>query len=752
MTHTNKPKLTLNIAAKPSADGNALSDAVGRKVKATETLADAWVRILAMKNSETDAVKLREVKRAMFSGDIGRDVSSAGKRFSKAEALRLHTIIAASQREEKLAVLVASTPDNYVLVTDETTLAQVKQAIEQAELLAFDCETFGKDNGALDPWRGNVAGFSVSDGAMNYYVPLNHTERTELTEARIIDELRKPLENAKTVMHNAPFDCKWFHVKYGIDLIVNLHADTRIMAMALDENRDHRLKNLLTDWLKIPSDNFDELFPKIQFNEVPLNVALPYAAGDTEKTLKLYEWMMTKLTEMKLPELERLLFEIEMPVCRQFIYSDLRGIRFDTERAHKLDAQLAIEEAELERKIYEIIGQEINLNSPAQISRLFFDEMKLTDHGKGSTNSRFIKKIEKEHVVVPLYSEYKGIGKLRQAFTQKLPNNVKQDGKIHPWHNTLGAATGRFTCKDPNTQQIPAKRPEVRHLFKATADDRILVSIDYSQIELRVLAHVANETVLIKAFEQGRDIHSVTAALISAGKFTYEEIEAGKDVGGSEESKYRKQAKTVNFGIVYGMGANKLADTLEITQRQAQKIIDDYFLGYPGIKRYMDEQHAKAKKYGYVTDIFGRKRRLHKDIRSKERWKVLSAERMAGNFPIQSGAGSILKKAVVDLKDVMPKLDVYILGQTHDELLFDCPRSIEIEDLHGIRKVMADAVKLVCPVNCDIEIYPERWQEKLSEEEFFHGVTAVSRESFDSDEKYNARVAFVAANWQKTEE
>lgn len=716
-----KPKLTLNITAK-AVEGvadNALQAAAERKTKATETLADAWVRILAMKNSESDAVKLREVKRAMGAGDIGRDVASAGKRFSKAEALRLHSVIAASQRESKLAELVASTPDNYVLVTDETTLAQVKQAIEQAELLAFDCETFGEDNGALDPWRGNVAGFSVSDGAMNYYVPLNHRERTELSEARIIEELREPLENAKTVMHNAPFDCKWFHVKYGIDLIANLHADTRIMAMTLDENRDHRLKNLLTDWLKVPSDNFDELFPKIQFNEVPLDVALPYAAGDTEKTLKLYGWMMAKLAEMKLMELERLIFDIEMPVCRRFIYSDLRGIRFDTERAHKLDEQLAKEEAELERKVYEIIGQEINLNSPAQVSRLFFEELKLTDHGKGSTNSRFIKKIEKEHEVVPLYSEYKGIGKLRQAFTQKLPNNVKQDGKIHPWHNTYGAATGRFTCKDPNTQQIPAKRPEVRHLFKATADDRILVSIDYSQIELRVLAHVANETVLIKAFEQGRDIHSVTAALISAGEFTYEQIEAGKDVDGSKESKYRKQAKTVNFGIVYGMGANKLADTLEITQKEAQKIIDDYFLGYPGIKRYMDEQHAKVKKYGYVTDIFGRKRRLHSEMKSRERWKVLSAERMAGNFPIQSSAGSILKKAVVDLEDVLPKLDVYILSQTHDELLMDCPRDIKREDLYAIRDAMKDAVKLKCPVNCDIEIYPERWQEKISEDEWF---------------------------------
>jgi DNA polymerase-1 len=198
--------------------------------------------------------------------------------------------------------------------------------------------------------------------------------------------------------------------------------------------------------------------------------------------------------------------------------------------------------------------------------------------------------------------EYKEIGKLRSSFTQKLPREVKYDGKIHPWHNTWGAATGRFTCKDPNTQQIPAKRPEIRHLFLATGPDRILVSIDYSQIELRVLAHMANETVLIEAFEKGRDIHSTTAALISG--YTYEEIEANKDADGSPHQKYRKQAKIVNFGIVYGMGAGKLADTLEVSKNEAQKIIDDYFKGYPGIKRYMDEQHAKVNeariRNGYI--------------------------------------------------------------------------------------------------------------------------------------------------------
>jgi len=712
-----QPKLTLNIRQPTSDAGDRVAAAAKRKKAASETIEEAWQRILSMKNSDADQRKLIEVQSAMTEGLIGREPSAAGKRFSKAEALRLYKQLADSQREHKIAALVAKTPANYVLVDTPDKLQRMADDIRASDLIALDCETFGADGGALDPWRGEMAGFSASTRRANYYVPIKHQAANQLHE-HSIGELWDVLESARIVMHNAPFDCKWFYVKYGVNLVDALYADTRIMAMSLDENRDHRLKNLLTDWLREPSDNFDELFPNIPFNEVPLNVALPYAAGDTEKTLKLYDWIMAQYERREdLQRLQRLLFDIEMPVARQFIWSDIRGIKFDVERAYQLDEKLAIEEAELQRKIYEIIGEEINLNSPAQLSKKLFGDLKLTDYGKGSTNSRFMKKIKREHPVVPLILEYKEIGKLRSAFTQKLPKEVKYDGKIHPWHNTYGAATGRFTCKDPNTQQIPAKRPEIRHLFTATGPDRILVSIDYSQIELRVLAHMANETVLIDAFKHGRDIHSTTAALISG--YSYEEIEAEKDTDGSKQQKFRKQAKIVNFGIVYGMGAGKLADTLEITKAEAQKIIDDYFKGYPGIKRYMDEQHRQVMRQGFVTDIFGRKRRLHKDVKSKDRWKVFSAQRQAGNFPIQASAGSILKKAIVDLQSVLAKHDSHILLQVHDELVYDCPRDITQEALREIQATQANAVKLAVPVRCDIEIYPERWQEKVSEEEWF---------------------------------
>lgn len=712
-------QLTLNTKRSEAEARARVANAVKAKKVATESIGDAWERILAMKNSEADQRRLIEVKDAMEAGLIGRDPASVGRRFSKAEALRLWRVLADKQRERKLAELVANTPANYVLVDTFEKLEKMAADISSSDLIAFDCETFGKDGAALDPWRGEVAGFSVSTDSTHYYIPLNHKEIPEgfakCTDEEIVEHVKPVLENAKIVMHNAPFDCKWFYVKYGVNLIDNLHADTRIMAMSLDENRSHRLKDLVTDWLREPGDNFDELFPNTPFNEVPLDVALVYAAGDTEKTLKLYDWISEWYDKREdLQKIKRLVFEIEMPVARQFIWSDIRGIKFDVEAARKLDEELAKEEKQLEEDIFRLIGKEINLNSPSQVSEVLFNELKLTDLGKGSTNQRFLNRIKGEHEVVELLLEYKEIGKLRSSFTQKLPNDVKYDGRIHPWHNSWGAATGRFTCSEPNTQQIPAKRPEIRHLFTANGPDRILVSMDYSQIELRVLAHMANETALIRAFEQGRDIHSTTAALISGGKYTYEEIEANKDTDGHECKQLRNRAKTVNFGIVYGMGANKLADTLEITTQEAQQIIDDYFRGYPGIKRYMDEQHRLVVKQGYVTGIFGRKRRLHEDVKAskKDRWRLFSAQRQAGNFPIQEGAGSILKKAIVDLQNVLPKYDVHILLQVHDELLFDCPRDISDEALQEIKKTMEQAVKLRVPIRCDIEINPYRWAEK----------------------------------------
>lgn len=723
----NKPKLRLNIRSPAEKSGETLAKAAEKKRAHSETMDEAWVRIFESKLTDADRRRLIEVKQAMEDGVIGRNPSEmfnkrgSPKRFSKAEALRLHRKLLEIEREDTLRELVESTPDNYILVDINAKLDKLVGDINASELIAFDLETYSdKKGGALDPWMGKVAGFSVTANGNNYYVPLNHTvQPMSLSDKDIIEWLKPALESAKSVMHNAPFDCKWFYVHYGVDMITNLHADTRIMAMALDENRSHRLKDLLTDWLRQPADNFDELFPDTdKFNEIPLDVALVYAAGDTEKTLQLYEWIKSKVKPYKLERIWKLLFEIEMPVARTMIWSDLRGIGFDKERARKLDEEFAKEEEKLKGLIFHIFGEEINLNSHVQKGEMLYDRLGLTDlSGKKSTNQKFLKRIESEHRVVKMLLEYSEIGKLRSSFTQTLPKAVKTDGRIHPWHNSYGAATGRFTCSMPNTQQIPAKRPEVRRLFKTLGEDRILVAMDYSQIELRVLAHLANDEVLIEAFRNGRDIHSTTAALISG--IPYERIEEFKDVEGTPEWRARNQAKTVNFGIVYGMTERALSDNLRITQGEAKKMIVDYFAGYPGIKRYMDEQHRHVRKQGFVADMYGRKRRLHREMKSREFWLRSAAERQAGNFPIQSSAGSMLKHAIVKLGDILPKYDSYIVLQVHDELIFDCPRDIRRNNLTEIQLTMEEVRALSVPVRVDIDLYPERWAEGVDLGEWF---------------------------------
>jgi DNA polymerase I len=713
-------QLRLNLRS-PTDNVSAASErvkaAAKRKQAATETLDEAWQRIFAMKNTPADVERLREVKQAMDAGVIGRHPQDASKRFSKAEALRLWRELEERKKSDRIRQLIENTPKNYVLVDNAATLSELREMIETSDLIAIDCETFGENDGdQFDPWIGEMAGFSVSNRERHYYVPLNHVEKTELTPAEIFSELKQPLESTPNVMHNASFDAKFFYVKYGVDLITNLVADTQIMSMALDENRSHKLKDLAKDWLRIEdSYPFDKLFASPhRFNEVPLKAALVYAAGDTEKTLLLYDWMLKHFDRRDdLRRLKRLVFEIEMPVARQFIRSDLRGIGFDKEAAAKLDIQFAEEEERLIKEITELLGEEINLESPTQLSKKLYKDLRLPDLENGSTNSKVLKKITSAHPVVPKILEFRQVNKLRSAFTKKLPDKLKEDGKVHPSHNTWGAKTGRFTCQDPNTQQMPSNRPEVRKLF-VTEPGRIFISIDYSQIELRVLAHLANDPVLIDAFKTGKDIHSTTASQITG--IPYEQIEANKDVEGSPEQKARKNAKPVNFGIAYGITSKGLANQLNITEAEAQNIIDSYFKGYPAIKEYMETQKRLARTRGYVTDIFGRKRRLRDQYKKGYGY---GADRQAGNFPIQASAGSIMKKAIVDLQPILPEMDVNILLQIHDELLFDAPETITREEIELIRSTMENAVNLVVPIRCDVEIYPKRWMESVSLEEWF---------------------------------
>lgn len=697
-------------------------EAESRKKSTNETLEEAWERIRQTKGYEKDKAKMDEVYNAMMRGDIGREPVPEGKKqgkFSGAEALRLWRVLEERKKSQRIKDLIDSTPDNYVLVNNELALDGLRRAIEGAELIAVDCETFGENPGdQFDPWVGKMAGFSVTpgDGSHHYYVPLNHDTDDQLSEEAVWSALKEPMESTPNVVHNAAFDCKFFLVQYGVDLVKNLKYDTQVLAWAADENASHRLKDLAEMWLGLTESwTYDKLFAKgHRFNEVPLDAALVYAAGDTEKTLELLRFIQKQFNRSAGGrKIYKWCEEVEMPVVRMFIQADLKGLIFDVAKSRELDAQFAEEEAELEAKIFEAAGKEFNVGSPAQLAEVLFDELKLPKFKKRSTSTKVLEKLKSKHEIIPLILEYRGVNQLRKAFTKKLPYSIKPDGRIHQEHNTWGAVTSRFTCKNPNTQQMPAKRPEIRKMFSPDAG-RIFVGIDYSQIELRVLAHLANEPALIEAFEKGMDIHSLTASKISG--YTYEEIEKYKDVEGHPCQKARKNAKPVNFGIVYGLTAYGLSDQLSISEEEAQGIIDAFFGSYTGIKAYMDDQVAMARKKGFVVDMFGRKRRLRS---SYNKGFHGSADRMAGNFPIQASAGGILKKACVDLEEFIAEHDIYVALQIHDELLFSAPADTPRWVLERIREIMEDAIELSVPVKCDVEISPNFWMENLTLDEYY---------------------------------
>lgn len=720
---------------KNKATSKSFQEAVRKKVEANENsfkYADQIERLRKMKNSEAFTAKLDMVEKALIEGELHRSTDKKGKNMTKTEVNQLHGVLKERERQERIKEISKTIPDNFITIrtpNDYNAFREAMQkAIREGAITGFDIETFGEEKGdALDPHRGSIAGFSWSYDGINYYLPLQHEEEVPMykvfTPNGVMENLREDLERVKTVMHNAPFDCKWLKIHYGIDMATNLEADVRVMAFMLNnEERSFALKYLTQHWLKSEADFFDELFPNTDaFNEVPLDVATFYAAGDTEKTLRLFHYIedIWKDPKYSMTKVRDLFYEVEMPVMRIFIDSDVTGITIDTELAEQLYQELTVKLEDIQKKVEELYGQEINLNSPKQIQEMLYDHFALPDRTKGwnrkrSTDKEALEALEDDHEVVRLIQQYRSESKLRSSYTRSLVEKTV-DGKVHPWHNTIGAVTGRFTCQNPNTQQIPSRRTEFRKIFKAS-EGKILIAMDYSQIELRVLAHDANEHILIDAFHNGKDIHSTTGQMIS--DMTYDEIMAEKDVEGSKAESVRDNAKTVNFGIVYGMGAYSLAKRIKTTEDEAEEIIAGYFKGYPGISDYMDMKKREAQLHGYVTDMFGRVRSFHKAMKGSK-GEQKGALRAVGNFPIQSGAGVILKKAIIDLQPVLEKHDSKILLQVHDELVFECPEDISEEAVTEIREVLENVVELKVPLVADVDIYPERWAERVDYDEWF---------------------------------
>lgn len=614
----------------------------------------------------------------------------------------------------------------------------------------------------------------------------------------LVTEVLKPLLEDRTkryIFHNFKFDYHVFKNWLGIDMVS--YYDTAIAQSLLDETVSRRLKDLATMYLKIPSDTFSTLFGKVTFDNVPIllnedgsgNLATYYATKDSELTMKLFDFQMSHIDTPRLAEIKTLLFELEMPFLHIVAKAEQKGVLLDTDYLLS-NVKVSLDEKlkDLVEAIYKYTG-EINLNSPIQVADALYERLgiKRVDKKKpNSTDKRILNKIKKEHQVIPLFLQFKSLSKLITAFVDKLPLNTVK-GRIHTSFNTLGAKTGRMSSNSPNLQQIPnADGGLIRKAFKAD-EGRLLASIDFSSQELRWLAHFSEDNVLNDIYMNDKDVHCMTATSMwnlqhQEDEISYEFFELcfrnyGKyvdksgtklqdnidDLNSTDNTvlvnkafelgfdrtvgeivdygiyfdKLRKQAKSVNFGIVYGIGEYKLADMLEIGEEQAKQYIEAYFKQYPSVKVWMDKQKQFMRKNLYTQTFAKRKRRVHNEMMADKAWQKERGYRMGINAIIQGSSADQVKIASIKLQPLLKELDAQIVLWVHDEVIFDVPESIGKQNLQRIADIMCNCVELSCGMKSDIEV-GKVWSEKLND---------VDLENFEGEEDFDEFEEFSQAGY-----
>lgn len=692
---------------------NKLRKAAESRAEASD-MGAAWRSIFSMKNTALDERRLREVYTSMQAGEIERDPADAYnkrgqlKKFSKAEALRLWAKLQERKKKAKLRELVESTPDNYRLITTREALQEVVNDITADEsAIAVDTETTG-----LDVYSDHIVGISLTLPRNNYhvYIPVAHDEGEQLDRDYVLSELKPVFEENSIgkVLHNAKYDMHML-MRYNIRLR-GLKHDTQVAMHILNENEpSKRLKDLATKYLDEPSDTYDDLFGKAPFNTVPLDVALVYAAKDTDLTWRLYEFQLKHFE--RLPKLKRLYYEIEHPVIDVSFEMERAGFVLDLDYAAKLKKELTEELAEIEKGLRNAFG-DINFNSPKQLSEKLFGDLRLDRYlpknFKLSTDVRTLKLLQNKHEGVDLLLQYREKTKLLSTYVDALPQQIKPDGRIHGNFRQDATVTGRFASSDPNLQNQPYY---VRKLF-VPPEGYVLLSGDYSQQEPRLLAHFTGEETLVNAYREGKDLYTTAAAEL----FGKPESECG------DGSKWRKMMKTGILAVMYGTGPSTLADQLGITKEEAIEFIEGFYAKYPKVKAWVDNNVKFARKYGYVETLFGRKRRLP-EIKSREKWERLRAERQCTNARIQGSAADMTKMAMVKLSELCKRKGWKMALQVHDEIAVYAKEDLTPEDVEEFEQTMLNAVKLIVPNKSDVEI-AKRWGEGKPPEEWFkeHGL------------------------------
>ena len=647
-----------------------------------------------------DAPKLRELfERYAFKTWL-RDIAAAVEKPAR-EPLAIAAGIVSTTTE----VMTDTVGRNYECIVDEAGFERWLAKLQQAELVAVDTETTG-----LDALVAELVGISFSvEAGEACYIPIAHrTGETHLDRAWVLEHLLPWLEDASKakVGQNLKYDAHIF-ANYGITL-QGIAFDTLLESYVLESHLPHNMDSMAERHLGIKTIRYEEVCGKgvhqIGFDQVDLATACNYAAEDADITLRLHQFLWPQIAQN--PGLCYVYQQIELPAMRVLGIMERNGIKVDTVLLAKQGQTVGKRLLSLETEIHQLAGQPFNIQSPKQIGEILFGQLQLpvikkTPAGAPSTDEEVLQKLAEDYPLPARILDYRSLAKLMSTYIEKLPRMVNpKTGRVHTNFSQAVAVTGRLASSDPNLQNIPVRTEEGRRIREAfvAADGCKLVSADYSQIELRIMAHIAQDKNLLAAFAAGLDVHQATAAEIFGIALA------------AVTAEQRRYAKVINFGLIYGMSAFGLAGNLGIERAAAQKYIDTYFERYPGVAQYMERTRLEARESGYVETVFGRRLWLPEIKSSGPRRQ--GAERAAINAPMQGTAADLIKLAMIAVQQWIEaeKLHTRLLLQVHDELIFDAPFA-EVDRLRdALPGLMGSVAQLRVPLVVSIGV-GNNWEE-----------------------------------------
>lgn len=625
--------------------------------------------------------------------------SSPGKSKKKVESNPMQTSLfgfeadgEGIEAEEAISYLSIKDVDhNYRIVQSEDDWNWVIKELENVSEFCFDTETSD-----LDLFEAQIVGVSLSwEEFQGVYIPM----------AQNFEEAKKQLHRLAPffasdklkIAQNLKFDMAILQ-KYGLE-IMGPFFDTMLAHYLIEPDQRHNMQVLSENYLGYTPISIESLIGKKGKNQgsmtdVPLEIIAEYAAEDTDVTFRLKKKLEAELTSRGLNEV---FSQIEMPLVRVLMEMESEGVRIDVDFLNLYSKELNDQAVSIQQKIFELAGVQFNISSPSQVGNILFDHLKLEDKpkktktGQYQTDEETLQSLKGKHEIIDHILSFRALQKLKSTYVDALPTMVKkQTGKVHTSFNQAVAATGRLSSQNPNLQNIPIRTDlgrEIRKAFIPKDGDHVLLSADYSQIELRIIAHISKDPAMIEAFKSGVDIHTATASKVWG--VPIDEV----------DKEMRRKAKTVNFGIIYGISAFGLSQRVQISRSEAKEIIDNYFIQFPGIKSYMDNTILAARESGFVETISGRRRNL-RDINSRNATVRGFAERNAINAPIQGSAADMIKMAMIKIQNWLnsSELKTKMILQVHDELLFEVPKN-EINQVSiQVKKLMEEAMQLDVPV------------------------------------------------------